>query len=180
MFLKAAKEVLGHDLFHVKNNIVHLDKTGEPVSDEIQREIEKLSEPSLDDRKLEALLSLDQRHAEILRNLTGDASIEERDTWQAKALAAEAVQTGNAKPYQLDVITTEAEMSGIEVSDLVTTILAKNDAFMKMIGIAAGFRKATRMAINSAPDVSTLELILAQAETDSENLINDFLQGSDQ
>lgn len=177
---RAAKEILGHDLFTVVNGEVFLDETDQPVSSETQNEIDALAEKmavkTLDQHQEEALAALDQRHAEILRNLTGNATIEERGTWQSKALAAQAISDGNANPYQLDMIATEATMSGVEVSDLVATILTKNGAFMKMIGLAAGHRTATREAISSASDISTLGLILEEAETRAEELIGQFLQ----
>lgn len=179
--LNAAVEILGHSDFSIRNgNKVFLDETDSPVSDDIQTQIEELAEKmavkTLDQHKEEALASLDQKHAEILRNLTGNATIEERDTWQSKALAASAIQDGSANPYQLDMIGTEAALSKVTVEELVTKILTKNAAFMKMIGLAAGHRTATREAIKSAPDISTLGLVLEKANQTSEQMISDFLQ----
>lgn len=131
---------------------------------------------TLDEMKDEARLNLGLKHAEILRNLTGDATIEERDTWQAKALAAQAISDGNASAIQTEMLETEATLSGVEVSDLVTTILTKSGAFMKMISLAAGHRTATHNAIKSAPDIPTLGLILEKANSRAEELVDQFLQ----
>lgn len=178
--LQAAIQTIGHDLLYLSKGKIHLDETEEPVSVEMQKQIEELAEKlsikTLEERQAEALTSLDQEHAEILRNLTGNATIEERDTWQSKALAAEAIQAGNANPYQLDMIGTEASLSGVEVAELVTTILTKNAGFMKMIGLAAGHRAATREAIKSAPDTSTLDLILTKAGETAQTLITNYLK----
>lgn len=180
MLVEAAKQVLDHDLFFIRDGIIYLDDTEENVSVEIQEEIEALAKTmsvkTLDQHKEEALASLDQEHAAILRNLTGNATIEERDTWQSKALAASAIQDGSANPYQLDMIGTEAALSKITVEELVTKILTKNAGFMKMIGLAAGHRTATREAIKSAPDISTLGLVLEKANQTAEQMISDFLQ----
>lgn len=130
---------------------------------------------TLDELKLNALNLIDQGHAAILRQLTGNATIEERDTWQSKALAAYAISEGNANSYQNDMISTEAVMSGIEVSELVTKILSRNAAFMKMIGIAAGHRTATRAAINKASSVQELKTVLSLSEEKANELIQGYM-----
>lgn len=161
----------------VVDNDYELEKFGtKPKKNELDtRLFYKRPSPPLDQLKLNALTLIDQGHAAILRQLTGNATIEERDTWQSKALAAYAISEGNANSYQNDMISTEAVMSGIEVSELVTKILSRNAAFMKMIGIAAGHRTATRAAINKASSVQELKNVLSSSEEKANELIQSYL-----
>lgn len=139
---------------------------------------EKPDTRSLEERKSEALLALDQEHATILRTLTGNATIEERDTWQGKALAAEAFENGLASTSQTEMLTTEASMSGLTVEELVGRILINSVNFMKMVGIAAGHRTATKDAINNAADFEELENALTAARETANTLIADYLSAT--
>lgn len=124
---------------------------------------------------------MNDEHAAILRTLTGNATIEERDTWQGKALAAEAFENDSASVSQTEMLTTEASMSGSTVEELASRILGNSVNFMKMVGIAAGHRTATKNAINDAADSDELETTLITAKETANTLIADYLaatQGS--
>ena len=135
------------------------------------------SEPiqPIEERKEEMLLVLEQEHANILKNLTGNATIEERDTWQAKALASEAIVAGTATEGQIEMISTEAQLSGKELNSLVQTVLERNYAFMKMIGIAAGHRSATKDLIMNASSHEELDTISTNSRAQAQNLIQEYL-----
>ena len=105
---------------------------------------------SLSEVKQDTLATIAQMHATALRSLTGNATPEERDTWQAKALAAKAISLNNASPEQVDMIATEAALVGEETDDLVQKIITKYVRFQNLIGLAAGLKRKAEKAAESA------------------------------
>ena len=126
--------------------------------------------------KAEALRDVDTTHATFMRNLTGNASIEERDTWQAKELAAHALTSGDATPAQTEMLVIEAGYLGIEPAILAATITTKADQFKKLTGLAAGVRGKARAAIAAAKTTKALQNAVDTAKADIEGALA-LLQG---
>ena len=105
-----------------------------------------------------AVLKIDRVHAGFLRRATGNASMEERDTWQAKALAAEAFLGNTASKAQKAGLKAEADMTGVTSRQLATAIRARANAYIVLLGKAAGWRRAAMADIKTA---KTDEEILA-------------------
>lgn len=95
---------------------------------------------------------INEVHAAFLRDLTGNATIEERDTWKTKEEAARALLAGAASDGQTAMIGFEAAGAGVEPAVLVQTIIAKSEAFQALIGKAAGLRAKAKAAIAQATD----------------------------
>lgn len=119
---------------------------------------------ALEGAKHGAIAALDQQHAALLRKLTGNATIEERDTWQKKELAALAVKEGKATEGQVLMIATEAGYLGTTPAKLADTILAKGAAFEKLIGLAAGVRGKARAAISAAKTPAALQKAIGEGQ----------------
>jgi hypothetical protein len=107
--------------------------------------------PRADQRKA-ALSRVDEEHANYLVTLTGGATVAERDTWKVKEEAARAFEADTATPGQTAMLTAEAQGVGITKAELAATIIAKADAFLALIGVAAGLRAKGRAAIMAATD----------------------------
>lgn len=105
----------------------------------------------VEQRKI-AFASIDQVHSKFLRELTGNASVEERDTWKIKEEAARALIANEATPGQQAMIENEALGDGRDARILAQTIVAKADAFSKLIGLAAGLKAKAKAAIVTASD----------------------------
>jgi len=133
---------------------------------------------SLDEVKAAAVSAVASRHAELLRRLTGNASIEERDTWQTKALASEAVLSGAATSVQTEMITTEASIVGEDVSGLAHKIAAKHSAYQRLIGLASGLKRKTENDIEEASNAGAVAQVLAEADVRSEQLTQQWLSDS--
>ncbi|MFI0396040.1 hypothetical protein [Paracoccus jiaweipingae] len=108
--------------------------------------------PSREDQRRSALAKIDAEHARYLRALTGGATIEERDTWKPKEEASRAFEAGTATPGQAAMLAAEADGGGITEAELAAKIIAKADAFLALIGVAAGLRAKARAAIMAATD----------------------------
>jgi len=121
--------------------------------------------------QFEALRNVDAAHATFMRNLTGNATIEERDTWQSKELAARAFEDETATPAQIEMLTIEATYIGTTPDVLATTVITKADQFKKLTGLAAGVRGKARAAIKAATTPQTLEDAAAQAQADVEGAL---------
>lgn len=126
--------------------------------------------------KDESVYLLNKQHADILRTLTGDATVEERNTWQAKAIAAIAYSNGQASEAQADMLETEANMVGETANELVVKVIDKNKAFHKMVGLAAGHRRAISKLIASAKDLTELDQVLDQAKATAAQLTQQFIE----
>lgn len=115
-----------------------------------------------------ALAQIDEKHAEILVELTGDATVEERDTWATKAVAAQAYMVGAATDSQIEMLTTEAAIVGEDVQVLVATVLGRAVVFNKLIGLASGLRRKGRSAVKACSTeeqlAATMEVVLQQSD----------------
>lgn len=93
---------------------------------------------------------IDQIHANMLTTATGNATVEERDTWQSKALAAAAHVAGSSTPAQEAGLQAEAGAVGSTVDDLAALIMSKSDAYSLLVGVAAGMRRSAIAAVEAA------------------------------
>lgn len=132
--------------------------------------------PSLSDAKSAARSRVAGTHAEFLRSLTGDASAEERDTWQTKALAAAAIRDQSAADYQRAMIETEAELAGESELELVEKILGKAKAYHSLIGLATGMKRRTEAKIEAAKSIEEIETIIESARLTAEAKAAEWLE----
>jgi hypothetical protein len=129
------------------------------------------SPKTFSDMKNEARQMVRNSHALIVDNLTGNYSVEERDTWPIKVEAARAVKTGTATAEQELMIALECEKTGETPDELADVILAKNAATHIMIGLAAGHRRRTEAAVDAAETDTELMTVLRDAEAEVPALI---------
>ncbi len=125
------------------------------------------------DQLTDALAQIDAEHARFLRDLTGGATAEERDTWKVKEEAARAMIAGTATQGQTTMITFEADGDGTDPMVLAQTILAKAEAYQTLIGMAAGLKVKAKAAIMGATNEAVL---LDQVETQIEVVFTQLAQ----
>lgn len=106
--------------------------------------------PSRIDQRAEALARVDQEHARFLRELTGNATVEERDTWKIKEDAARAVVAGTYSLGQLAMLQNEADGRGSTVDYLANSIISKAEAFQSLIGLASKVKARAKGAIDAS------------------------------
>ena len=120
---------------------------------------------SHEDQRKVALARVDKEHANYLVMLSGGATVAERDTWKVKEEAARAFEAGTASAGQAAMLSAEAQGAGITVAALAATIIAKSEAFLALIGVAAGLRAQGRAAVLAATDDAVpLDQVEAQIE----------------
>lgn len=145
------------------NKVVWIDEinpsTGQPTGKQLRQSVPveggEIPFRANDHRVLireAALGRVDEEHANYLVTLTGGATVAERDTWKVKEEAARAFEAGAATPGQTAMLAAEAQGAGITEAELAATIIAKADAFLALIGVAAGLRAKGRAAIMAATD----------------------------
>lgn len=132
---------------------------------------------TLDEIKQEANQTVEQSHAQFLRNLTGNATIEERDTWQAKALACEAISNNTASEIQTEMIATEAQIMGEEIETLITKILTRYGAYQKLIGLASGLKRKTQATIDQCTTKEQIDQVLEQSSQQADQYVQQWMQG---
>lgn len=128
----------------------------------------------LGDAKAIAAKMIDDYHAKMMRDLTGNATIEERDTWQAKRNAAAALVAGSADEHQTAMITLEATEREITPEALAGLILEKNAAFHVLIGRAAGIRTKAKMAVGTAKSPEEIATVIAACKAAADAAIAEF------
>lgn len=106
--------------------------------------------PSREEQRAAALTKVDAEHARALRDLTGGATIEERDTWKTKEEAARAMIELEATPGQSAMIELEAAAKGLSAEDLAQAIMAKAEAYQQLIGLAAALKAEAKTAVTAA------------------------------
>lgn len=123
-----------------------------------------------------ALVRIRDVHADFLRQSTGHATVEERDTWKPKEEAARALIAGSATDGQTTMLQFEAEGGGTDLLVLAQIVVAKAEAFQALIGIAAGIKAKAKSAIMQATDETVpveqvgpaLEALFAQLPTEAD------------
>ena len=117
------------------------------------------------EQRSSALARVDAEHSNYLVALTGGATVAERDTWKVKEEAARAFEAGTATPGQAAMLAAEAQGAGISEVALAATIIAKSEAFLGLIGVAAGLRAKGRSAVQAATDEAVpLDQVAAHIE----------------
>lgn len=112
----------------------------------------------LEASRASALAEIDKTHADLLRRLTGSATIEERDTWAPKAQAARSLLAGTADGPQASMLGLEAKQRGVSVKKFAGEILARAAGFEQLIGVSSAIRTKARAAFKAA---ETIEEMLA-------------------
>lgn len=141
---------------------------------------------SREEQRAMAILRIEEVHADFLRNLTGNATIEERDTWKTKEEAARALIAGDASDGQTAMIGFEAAGAGVKPEVLAQTIIVKAEAFQTLIGKAAGLRAKAKAAIAQATDETVpldqvepaLAAIFEQLATEAESAVAEWQAGA--
>lgn len=126
--------------------------------------------------KESALAEVDRLHAETLRQLTGNATTEERDTWAPKATAARAILAGTADATQTAMLGLEAEVRGIPLKTWAKKVLENSAAFEVLVGKASAFRAKSRKAINESADVDALDAAWKQLQKEMAEATNGLTQ----
>lgn len=142
--------------------------------------IASLNHPSHGAQREAAIQRINQAHATFMRELTGNATIEERDTWKTKEEAARAYLLNTATEGQSMMIELEAQGDGTEPTVLAQIIVARSEGFQKLIGMAAGLKNKAKAAIAQATDETVpieqvavaLEQVFQQIEIETQNAIN--------
>ena len=111
--------------------------------------------------KAGAIAQVDKLHAEALRDLTGKATPEERDTWAPKVVAAQALLEGRATQAQTAMIALEAQARSTTPEEMAQRVVKNSGEFEVLCGLAAAFRAKSRAAISAVADVDTLGAVLS-------------------
>ena len=143
---------------------------GEAILDETKT-------PTIEDIRGIALSKISNEHARFLRKLTGGASIEERDTWQTKAIACEAYLKGEASEIQIDMLNSEISMTGETIDVLAQTVMVKYSAYHKLIGLASGAKRQADAALYKANSAEEIEAILVQTNNTVQAMAQQWAQG---
>lgn len=88
-------------------------------------------------------------HSAALKTLTGDASIEERDTWPRKAPAAEAFLKGQADAAQIVILEGAAARKGVSIQEVAQLIKINSVITDALIGYADGMLGQAMALINN-------------------------------
>lgn len=93
---------------------------------------------------------VDQLHAKFMRDLTGNATIEERDTWPRKLAAAVAIKGKSSDKRHIAALAKGAEERGITVSKFAERILEKDLKFAVLQDEADALRTRAKVGIAQA------------------------------
>ena len=110
-----------------------------------------------------AITAIDAAHADFLRNLTGQATGEERDTWETKVSAAAFIRGASGPEIEANIallnedhvdafddLLSLVDDIGEDIEDLralSATILLKSRSYKHLVGRAARFRREAKDAI---------------------------------
>lgn len=133
--------------------------------------------------QMKTIRAIDRDHQDILLELTGDATVEERDTWQMKVEAAsefskyfkenpshtvnDLMQAIGAEEQagtfgdirKIKMIVVEASISEIPPEALAQGVLEKSFAFQYISAVAAGMRTKGKKAVLATTSIDELNQV---------------------
>ena len=113
----------------------------------------------LDDIRSEAFDKVNWHYAEVLAEVTGDASPEERDTWAPKLYAASMLLSGNATDSQAFMISAEATGAGVTAPEMAMAIIGKGQEYEATVGVLSGQLQAHLRMIAGAESEEAITTI---------------------
>ena len=127
--------------------------------------------------KKESIQKIGEKHGQMLAQLSGNATIEERETWTLKLSAAQA-SINAGKPSELAVLLfdAEAKADGVSIMEKCARVVAYNQAYAMLIGIASGIKTRAENAVKAATDGEAIEAALAQAMHEAQGAAIQYLK----
>lgn len=126
---------------------------------------------TFDEAKQQAEVAINQYHADTLKALTGNATIEERDTWPSKEAAARAFMRNEADNTQLEMLNIECQFTSEDIMTLSANIINKSEQFRRLVGLASGFRRKAMVALTQCKTIEDIQSLLDSLKSQAEELI---------
>lgn len=126
---------------------------------------EDIAQEDLQAAKESALQELIEWINATTLSVTGEVPIDEKLAWSEKAAAARAVRDGVANEAQVNLIASEATMTGEDQSALISKIIANAENYTAIIGMITGLRRRIVAAIDAAETPEQVAQALGMAET---------------
>lgn len=116
------------------------------------------------------LAKVDAMHADFMRALTGNATVEERDTWTAKVAAAKLIDAMTDAEVEaeaakivagdetsiddLETLVGDVGLGVAELRALADVVLTKSRAYKRLVGVASRIRREAKAAVTAATDAA--------------------------
>ena len=135
---------------------------------------QELLAEALDARKptaLQEVLSKLSNAEEIVAGYT-QRTQGEIDSWTEKVNAARAFKSNTATPEQIEILQTEANVTGESITDLVELkIIPNSRKFVFTAATTTGLRRVYKDNINNATSFEEIDTHLSDLDTDIENML---------
>lgn len=103
--------------------------------------------PNREHLKKQAMHRIDQFHSQMMLDLTGNPTNEERNTWPRKLMAALAIDSGDTSELHLRALREGAVQRGLSAEEFAAVIIAKDSKFASLQDIADATRGMARAAV---------------------------------
>lgn len=145
-------------------------------------EVDEIPLPKLSYVKDQSLELIKTRHASVLKELSGNATTEERDTWPIQREWAQVYKSSqpDAEGEFLKGLLTVAEVTGIESQGgdaamvMADKILVKASAMNLLTAKAGGLKREADQAIEAASSYEILEATMEALEVQMDTAIQEF------
>lgn len=154
-----------HKGFEVSGTAAYLAEKGVPA--------QQIAAQVLTQARQAAVERIKQQHALALKQLSGDATTEERDTWPVQLQAALAYTAGAASASQHAMLSSLV-VDGETPAALSSRIIAKDQAIQTLIGLAGGLKRRTEIAVLAATTADAISAIMAAAAEQMQIAIAEF------
>lgn len=129
----------------------------------------------LKEAKDDAFLLIKKYHTLILKQLTDNASNEERDSWNEKVIAAkESIEIGEATNEAKSLFQREASALGQTVLQRCERSLQLRGAYLNLVGLASGIKTELEINIKNASSIDEINTIMKVARQEIDREINLF------
>lgn len=128
------------------------------------------------DSQVAAIASIGRKHAQMLDQLTGSVTEQERNTWQLKLPAAAAsVAAGEPTDAAITLFYGEAQEDGVTVMVKCQRSMQKSEAYTLLIGMASRIKTRAENGVMAAENVEQIDIVLQQAITDAQEAAGQYL-----
>jgi hypothetical protein len=172
-------KVLGVDYSiedHGGNCFVVLCEFDLPALDDLERRSKELA---LTARVAQAMVSIDQFHAEKVQALVGSPTQVEKDTWALKLETANAIANKTPVSVAGQAFLQSAGMStDAAKAAWAASVLAKSAAYAAIVGLAERLRDAARTAVKLATDEASIKVALDAQRAAADAAVARLLKGT--
>ena len=134
----------------------------------------EIDEKTLENEKRNAIQEVKDTHDTLINDTVGEHSKTYRETFFTKTLAAQAYLDKRSTALQEAALTAEAHIAERDIEALANKIVKKNNDYLLIAGIAAGWQDKSIRAIEAITSLTELDTVMTDIKRDKDHQLRRY------